>query len=224
MRGGQGGTPEAQLRNAFIALRGANDPEQLMNAAQQVANGVGTSAPATDLMASGGVLPPSSPESVKKEGGAAVDKLKNGQGHDGSPPGKTSTGPSSGGLAVSGTPAAGGQPANLANNATRGFDNLSDRVLKQHESDTQAAQVQSGALAAATNAFRSRNGTSLDAATNAVLPSGLPYDSVGNYAGALRAKAAKNEGLRDTLIQISNQGGSVTKGQQDYINLQLRKP
>jgi hypothetical protein len=233
--GGQGPTAAAQLRSAFIALTNANNPEQLTNAAQQVANGVGASAPAKDLMNSGGVPPPRSPESVAKEGTGAVDKLKNGGGRDGSPPGggappagsppgKTSNGPSSGGPALGGTPTAGGQPPNLANNATPDFDTLSNRALKQYGSDTQAAQVQSGALAAATNAFRSRNGTSLDAATNAVLPSGLPYDSAAGYASALTLKAAKNEGLRDTLIQISNQGGLVTQPQQDFINLQLRKP
>jgi hypothetical protein len=235
MGGGQGPTPAAQLESSFNALARANNPEQSMPAAQQVANVVGASAPAKDLMNSGGVPPPTSPESVKKDGSAAVDKLKNGGGRDGSPPSgsappagsppsKTGAGPSSGGPAASGAPSAGSAPPNLANNATPAFDSRRDQVLKQYGSDTQAAQVQSGALAAAGNAFQNRNGTSLNAAKNAVLPSGLPYDSAAGYASALTSKAAKNEGLRDTLIQISNQGGRVTPAQQDYINLQLRKP
>jgi len=230
MGGGQGPTPAAQLQSSFDALSRANNPEQSMPAAQRVANGVGASAPAKDLMKSGGVSPPKSPDSVAKEGAGAVDKLKNGGGRDGSappagsPPGKTGAGPSSGGPAAGGAPSAGSAPPNLANNATPAFDSRRDQVLKQYGSDTQAAQVQSGALAAAGNAFQSRNGTSFDAAKNAVLPSGLPYNSVAGYASALTSKAAKNEGLRDTLIQISNQGGRVTPAQQDFINLQLRKP
>jgi hypothetical protein len=212
MGGGQGPTPAAQLQSSFNALARANDPEQSMPAAQRVANGVAASAPAKDLMKSGGVPPPRSPDSVAKEGADAVDKLKNGGGgRDGSPPSGSA-------------PSAGSAPPNLANNATPAFDSRRDQVLKQYGSDTQAAQVQSGALAAAGNAFQSRNGTSFDAAKNAVLPSGLPYDSAAGYASALTSKAAKNEGLRDTLIQISNQGGRVTPAQQDFINLQLRKP
>jgi hypothetical protein len=236
MGGGQGPTPAAQLQSSFNALARANDPEQSMPAAQRVANGVAASAPAKDLMKSGGVPPPRSPDSVAKEGVGAVDKLKNGGGGRdgsppsgsappaGSPPGKTGAGPFSGGPAAGGAPSAGSAPPNLANNATPAFDSRRDQVLKQYGSDTQAAQVQSGALAAAGNAFQSRNGTSFDAAKNAVLPSGLPYDSAAGYASALTSKAAKNEGLRDTLIQISNQGGRVTPAQQDFINLQLRKP